>query len=220
MLWLAIRLVALLVVHLQSTNPFRHSNLPQEIPCIASFFVTTICCGREWPKIARFWTRMDSEVTQTPISPAEPPTGRFSGKLDDKGRLKFPVDFQTYLSSFADKGLFVTSIDRTTVQVYPKATWRSNLKLLREQKHLQDDVEVVLFNAQDLGADAEMDSQGRVMFNTDLRKELDLDGQGLHFYAEGGHILLFTEAIYQQKRQESIARTKSAVKSIKEAGLQ
>ncbi len=170
-------------------------------------------------EIGQNWTKVDPEAAQTPISPAEPPLGRFSGKLD-KGRLKFPVEFQTYLSSFADKGLFVTSIDRTTVQIYPKAAWRSNLRLLAEQKDIQDEVEVILFNAQDLGADAEMDGQGRVLFNTDLRKELDLDGQGLHFYAENGHILLFTDAIYQQKRQNSMKLTPSAVKLVKGAGLQ
>jgi DNA-binding transcriptional regulator/RsmH inhibitor MraZ len=173
-----------------------------------------------WPKVARFGQKVDSEVAQTPNSPAQPPTGRFSGKLDDKGRLKFPVPFQAYLSSFADKGLFVTSIDRTTAQIYPIANWRSNLKLLQEQNHLQDEVEIVLFNAQDLGADAEMDNQGRVTFNTDLRRELDLDGQNVHFYVEAGHILLFTEAIYQQKRQEAVARTKPAIKLVKGAGLQ
>jgi hypothetical protein len=37
----------------------------------------------------------------------------------------------------------------------------------------------VTFNAQDLGADAaHMDSQGRVLFNTTLRKELDLREPG------------------------------------------
>ncbi len=82
---------------------------------------------------------MDPEDAQPPISPVAPPNGRYSGKLDDKGRLKFPVQFQTYLGSLDEKGLFVTSIDRTTVQIYPIATWRANLKLLAEQKDRQED---------------------------------------------------------------------------------
>jgi DNA-binding transcriptional regulator/RsmH inhibitor MraZ len=163
---------------------------------------------------------MDPQDAQPANSPSEPPNGRYSGKLDDKGRLKLPVPFQTYLGSLSEKGLFVTSLDRTTVQLYPIAVWRANLKLLREQKEKTDEAEAVLFNAQDLGADAEMDSQGRITLNTDLRQKLDLDGQALHFYVNGAHILLFTEAIYQQKLQAAMALSKPAVKSMKEAGLQ
>jgi DNA-binding transcriptional regulator/RsmH inhibitor MraZ len=164
---------------------------------------------------------MDSVDTQVANSPLEPPNGRFNGKLDDKGRLKLPVAFQTYLASMSEKGLFVTSIDRTTAQIYPIAAWRANLSLLRSQlgpnkKYAQ----ALLFNAQDFGADAEMDGQGRITLNSYLREKLRMDTQGLHLYWEDGHILLFTEEIYQQRLSDSIANTADAVEAMQGAGLQ
>jgi MraZ protein len=163
---------------------------------------------------------MEPVEFQPKISPVDPPNGRYSSKLDDKGRLKLPVPFQTYLSTLPEKGLFVTSIDRDTAQIYPILAWRENLKLLNEQKEHSEHAETVLFNAQDLGADAEMDSQGRITVNSELRQSLDMDGQALHLYWERGHINICTEAIYQQLRLAAIERAKVAAKSLKGAGLQ
>jgi DNA-binding transcriptional regulator/RsmH inhibitor MraZ len=164
---------------------------------------------------------MDQVDAQSANSPLEPPNGRYNGKLDDRGRLKLPVVFQTYLASLPEKGLFVTSIDRNTAQIYPITAWRANLKLLREQlgpnkKYAQ----ALLFNAQDLGADAEMDNQGRVTLNNYLRENLNLDSQGLHLYWEDGHVSLFTEEVYQQRRKASIENTAEAVDAMQGAGLQ
>jgi len=164
---------------------------------------------------------MDQVDAQSASSPLEPPNGRYNGKLDDKGRLKLPVVFQTYLAGIPEKGLFVTSIDRNTAQIYPIAAWRENLKLLREQlgpnkKYAQ----ALLFNAQDFGADAEMDNQGRITLNSYLRENLKMDTQGVHLYWEDGHISLFTEEVYQQRRAASIANTAEAVDAMQGVGLQ
>jgi DNA-binding transcriptional regulator/RsmH inhibitor MraZ len=164
---------------------------------------------------------MDSVDNQLTPPPAEPPNGRYNGKLDDKGRLKLPVVFQTYLSGISEKGLFVTSIDRATVQIYPSAAWRANLKMLREQLGPNKQfAKTVLFNAQDFGADAEMDNQGRITLNSYLRDKLKMDGQGLHLYWEDGHISLFTEAVYEERLQASLVNTAEAVDAMQGAGLQ
>jgi DNA-binding transcriptional regulator/RsmH inhibitor MraZ len=164
---------------------------------------------------------MDEIDAQSAKSPIEPPNGRYNGKLDDKGRLKLPVVFQTYLASLSEKALFVTSIDRNTAQIYPMAAWRANLKLLREQLGSSKRyAQALLFNAQDFGADAEMDNQGRVTLNSYLREFLKMDSQGLHLYWEDGHISLFTEEVYQQRRNASIENTAEAVDAMQGVGLQ
>jgi DNA-binding transcriptional regulator/RsmH inhibitor MraZ len=164
---------------------------------------------------------MDEIDAQSAKSPIEPPNGRYNGKLDDKGRLKLPVVFQTYLASLSEKGLFVTSIDRNTAQIYPMSAWRANLKLLRDQRGPEKKyAQALLFNAQDFGADAEMDTQGRITLNSYLRDFLKMDGQGLHLYWEDGHISLFTEEVYQKRRNDSIENTAGAVEAMQGAGLQ
>jgi MraZ protein len=179
--------------------------------------MSTICCGREWPKSG---SKVELADDQPANSPVEPPNGRYNAKLDDKGRLKLPVPFQTFLASISNKGLFVTSIDRTTAQIYPIANWRANLKLFSEQRENKKFAQVLLFNAQDLGADAEMDNQGRITVNTELRKGLDMDGQGLHVYWKGDHITLFTDAHYQKLRADAITNSATALEKMEEAGLQ
>jgi DNA-binding transcriptional regulator/RsmH inhibitor MraZ len=165
---------------------------------------------------------MDPEDASVASFPAEPPNGRYSGKLDDKGRFKLPAVFQAYLAGLPDKGLFVTSVDLITAQIYPIVRWRENLKFLRGQlgenkKHAS----ALLFNAQDLGADTEMDNQGRVTLNSELRQQLKLKAMdSLHLYWEDGHILMLTDAMYQERQKVSRALTEKAMEALQGAGLQ
>ena len=69
---------------------------------------------------------MDENETVTTIPPVEFPRGRFPGKLDDKGRLKLPADFQKFFNGLAETKLFLTSLDRSIAQLYPIAEWRKN----------------------------------------------------------------------------------------------
>jgi MraZ protein len=140
-------------------------------------------------------------------------------RLDDKGRLKLPAEFQHFLNVLPEKKLFVTSLDRRIAQIYPMAAWRENEKFF---EHYRDNPQVahdVAFNANDLGADAEMDSQGRVLINTSLRKELDLQNQELHLYAYRGHIKVLTEATYQERRQRASKASTENVDLLERAGL-
>lgn len=149
----------------------------------------------------------------------EPPRGRFNGRLDDKGRLKLPAEVQEYFKKFAESKLFVTSIDRENAQIYPISIWRKNEQLLRENDEYPAEVETVLFNAQDLGGDAEMDGQGRLVIHPDLRRELGFEDTPLKLYANLGHILLMTEARYEARKQAASKDPVSAVRVMQKNGL-
>lgn len=144
----------------------------------------------------------------------------YNGKLDDKGRLKLPVQFQEYLNSFTERKLFVTSTDRTTAQIYPIGIWRDNERLLKDFKTDPKVAKTVAFNANDLGADSEMDGQGRVLVNPELRRELDMDGQALRVFSERGHIQILTEAVYQARKQAAIKAALESVEKMEMEGLQ
>jgi MraZ protein len=140
-------------------------------------------------------------------------------RLDDKGRLKLPAEFQHFLQVLPEKKLFVTSLDRRIAQIYPMTEWRENEKFFDSYRDNPQVAHDVAFNANDLGADAEMDSQGRVLFNTMLRKELDLQNQELHLYAYRGHIKVLTEAIYQERRQRASKASTENVDLLERVGL-
>jgi division/cell wall cluster transcriptional repressor MraZ len=160
----------------------------------------------------------ESQLGQPPVAP---PNGRYNGKLDDKGRLKLPAVFQKFLATLPDKEVFVTSMDANTVQIYPIAAWRANLKFLREQQgENKKRAQALLFTANDLGADSEIDNQGRILLNSYLRDELKLDDQALHLSWEDGHITLFTEEIYRQRRAATRAAAAEALETLQGVGLQ
>src|SRR6266545_7339196 len=99
----------------------------------------------------------------------------YSGRLDDKGRLKVPAAFQAYFGALTDKKLFVTSLDRSTAQIYTMAVWRQNEKFFEGFTENPGALHRVLFNANDLGAESEMDGQGRILFSPELRRQIGIE---------------------------------------------
>lgn len=162
---------------------------------------------------------MASDDQSRETQAVEPPRGMYPCRLDEKGRLKLPAEFQHFLNVLPEKKLFVTSLDRRIAQIYPMTAWRENEKFFENYRDHPQVAHDVAFNANDLGADAEMDSQGRVLFNTTLRKELDLQNQELHLYAYRGHIKVLTEAIYQERRQRASKASLENVDLLERAGL-
>ncbi|MDQ2898273.1 MAG: hypothetical protein M3Y07_00560 [Acidobacteriota bacterium] len=149
----------------------------------------------------------------------EPPRGMYPGRLDEKGRLKMPAPFVQYLNSLPEKKLFVTSLDRRIAQIYPIAVWRENEKFFDNYRDNPEVGQDVSFIAADLGADAEMDNQGRVLFNAELRVALDLNGQELHLYTYKGRVQVLTEALYQERKQRAAKASTGNVDLLERAGL-
>ncbi|HTA43677.1 MAG TPA: hypothetical protein VK789_14585 [Bryobacteraceae bacterium] len=147
------------------------------------------------------------------------PRGRFNGRLDDKARLKLPTAFAQHFNSLAERKLFLTSLDRHTASLYPIAEWRVNEKFFDSHHENPEAAEIILFNAQDLGGDVEMDSQNRITFHPELRRELGLENTELHLIAVKGHVEIMTDAKYQETRQRSVETTAAHLTAMKKAGL-
>jgi DNA-binding transcriptional regulator/RsmH inhibitor MraZ len=143
----------------------------------------------------------------------------FPARLDDKGRLKLPTVFQQFFDSFPERKLFVTSLDARIGQIYPIAAWRKNEEFFENYTDDPDALQDLLFNAQDLGSEVEMDSQGRITLNPELRRELDLQGQELHLYAYKSRLEILTEAIYQERKQRARPRATDNVRKLEMAGM-
>jgi MraZ protein len=146
-----------------------------------------------------------AEEGQLPKS--SPPLGMYPGRLDDKGRIKLPTAFQQYLSSLPEKRLFVTSLDRRIAQIYPIQVWMQNQKFFQERKNPRLARKIEFITAE-LGAEAEMDAQGRITFPPELRRELALEDQTLRLYAtNSGRIDVMSERMYEERRRESLTVT-------------
>jgi len=151
--------------------------------------------------------------------PTEYPRGMYPARLDDKGRLKLPAEFQRFLGGLPEKRLFVTSLDRRIATIYPIAVWKENEKFFENYTDDPATAENVAFTAADLGAEAEMDTQGRIQFSTQLRRDLNIENQTVRLQAYKGSIQVLSEAIYQARRAQSSKSPEADVKLLQRAGL-
>ena len=143
----------------------------------------------------------------------------YPGRLDDKGRLKVPATFQQYFNALREKKLFVTSLDRRIAQIYPIAVWRQNEKFFDTYRDDPRIARNIAFNANDLGAEAEMDGQGRILFPPELRRELGMENQPIRLYAYRGRIEVLSEQLYEQRKQEAAQMAAEDVAKLESAGL-
>ena len=149
----------------------------------------------------------------------EPPRGMYPGRLDDRGRIKMPAPFQQYLSALTEKKLFVTSLDRRIAQIYPIDAWRQNEKFFQEYRDNPGLAKKAAFNAADLGAEAEMDSQGRITFPAELRQELGLEDQTLRLHSYKGRIEVLSQKIYEDRKREALTMETADLEKLESAGL-
>jgi MraZ protein len=149
-----------------------------------------------------------------------PPLGMYSAKVDDKGRMKLPTVFQQYFNRIDEGKLFITSLDGRIGRIYSITAWRTNEEFFEEYREDPEALQNLMFNAQDLGAEAKIDDQGRVTLNTELRKELTLTaGQELHLYAYKNCVEFLTDEIYRERRSQARPNATANVKKLEMAGM-
>ena len=112
---------------------------------------------------------------ETRPSGVEPPRGFHGARVDEKGRLKLPAIFQQFLKSLGDETVFITTLDMSTVRIYPISLWKQNEMFFEESKSPAG--EQISFLANMYGADSEVDAQGRVLIPQELRRDLRLENQ-------------------------------------------
>jgi MraZ protein len=149
----------------------------------------------------------------------EAPRGMYPSRLDDKGRVKMPATFQQFFAALREKKLFVTSLDRRIAQIYPISVWRQNEKFFDSYREDPRLARSVAFNAADLGAEQEMDGQGRILFSLELRTALKIENAPVRLFAYRGRIEVLSEQIYEERKREALAMTAEEVSKLEAAGL-
>jgi len=157
---------------------------------------------------------------QPKTTPVEPPRGFFSAHVDDKGRLKLPVDVQTFLGAFGDEKLFVTSTDNRIARIYPISVWKGN-EIVLEQLAAEDPdaAEALAFITNDYGAEAKIDPQGRVTLPTDLRRALVLENQEVRLDCTQSAINVYSNAEYEARKRQAREKLAENLKTAKLKGF-
>jgi MraZ protein len=139
----------------------------------------------------------------TPATLVRAPHGIFQARVDDKGRLKLPSALREYVLRFGEKSVFITSLDHLIARIYPNVIWENNQRLLDEFTEDPEAAADVAFTANDLGADSEMDDQGRVLIPQELRRLLEIENQPVWLEVYQGGINIYGKAIYDERKKRA-----------------
>jgi transcriptional regulator MraZ len=103
--------------------------------------------------------------------------GNSPAKIDDKGRLKVPNAFRSYLEKEYGRDLFVTSLQGDSVRIYPMPIWTEIERKLGRIPSTHPSRQRYLDRVNFYGQIGELDSQGRVLIPQRLRDAAQMVGE-------------------------------------------
>jgi MraZ protein len=114
--------------------------------------------------------------------------GHEQARIDDKGRLKVPNVFRSFLESKYGRELFLTSLTGDYVRLYPMPVWLAIEEKLGKMPSTHPSRLRFLDRVNFFGQVAELDTQGRVLIPARLRETAaiagDVDVLGQYDYLE------------------------------------
>ncbi len=102
--------------------------------------------------------------------------GNYPARIDSKGRLKVPTAFRRYLEEKHGSAVYLTSLTGECVRIYPMPEWEAIEKRLSLLPTMDPARRKFLDRTNYYGQQSSMDSQGRVLIHTLLRKSASVVG--------------------------------------------
>lgn len=157
---------------------------------------------------------------ETTAPSARYPLGKFDTRCDEKGRIRLPANWLHFFTHVLnDKSVFVTSLDGTSIRVYPESIWRANLSLFDEWSDQSPDVERILTLANHYGTESDLDVNGRVMISTELRTKLALLGDTVVGIGKKGVIHVNRKSDHDNTINNYLAEAPEAVQNLTRMGM-
>jgi MraZ protein len=120
--------------------------------------------------------------------------GNHPARIDDKGRLKIPNGFRTFIESQFGLELFATSVDGEHVRLYPMAIWLEIERKLAALPSASPAKLRFLEQVNFYGQVVTLDKQGRLLLPQVLRVSAGMTGD-VHVLGLQNHL-----AVWNQKR--------------------
>ena len=102
--------------------------------------------------------------------------GRASAKIAEKGRLKIPTDLRRTFQDQYGEEVFLTSVQGTSVFVYPLPVWEEIEARLAALPSTDRAKQRFLERVSYYGQQSRLDGQGRVVIPPILRESADMQG--------------------------------------------
>ena len=147
------------------------------------------------------------------------PLGFHEAKLDDKGRIKLPTDFQQFFAAMGVSQFFVTSLDCLIASIYTISAWRETEAFLEDCPAEPEKADLALFNGNYYGATSDLDTQGRLLLPAKLRRQLGIENQAVQLKAYGKRVDIFSESMCSERREAGKLGGRQAVLDLRKVGL-
>ncbi len=103
--------------------------------------------------------------------------GNSPAKIDDRGRLKVPNGFRSFIEDEHGRDLFVTSVHGDSVRIYPMPIWAGIEQKLAHIPSTHPSRMKFLDRVNFYGLVTELDKQGRVVLPARLRESAGMLGE-------------------------------------------
>lgn len=161
---------------------------------------------------------MGGEMEKVDIS-VEPPHSIAQAKVDDKGRLKLPSESLEWCRKSNIVNVFVTTLDKKTVRIYPIPLWKSTVSLLEGPgEHARTGKELARI-AKFYGGDTEIDAQGRILLPSTLRTAMGLELEPLCLEHCKGRIDATKKTVHDALLQAAETNVDEKVDTFEKLGL-
>jgi MraZ protein len=111
------------------------------------------------------------------VAGAEMLRGNHPARVDDKGRLKVPNGFRSFVEAQHGPDLFVTSVTGEYVRIYPMVVWLEIERRLAEVPSASPSRQRFLDRVNFFGQATSLDRQGRVLLPQILRETAAMTGE-------------------------------------------
>lgn len=145
--------------------------------------------------------------------------------MEDKGRVKLPPGVRAFLVGPApqeapDPVVFVTSTDGVTARIYPIPAWMETETFLNAQRgEAAKAAKQTLFLANAYGEDAAIDAQHRLVFPTNLRRKLNMEGRTVWFHCANGYVTVYSQEMYAARTGAAEAQGEANMELLESLGM-
>ena len=146
-----------------------------------------------------------AEIDEKTALIPEPPHSIAQASVDDKGRLKLPAEFVSYLKAVDGVKVFITTVDFRQIRIYPLPVWKRNANLFDNASENAAAAERLERIAKAFGGDAEVDGSGRVLLPASLREAMGLEKQAVMVDVHKGRLNVVSKKIHDELLQVSRA---------------
>ncbi len=124
--------------------------------------------------------------------------GSYSAKIDDRGRLKIPARFLSVFETEYGRDVFVTSLNGDHVILYPIRVWEEMENRIENHGTWDPDMDDFINRLGFFGVESSIDSKGRILLPTELRRESQLQEE-VRVFGKANHLVIWNAEYFRER---------------------